>query len=81
MESECDGKFFNNGLLRKKVNEIYSALDVKITNWETFTNETLVFESFGYISYNQISKEYVNLTGSMQVLLTKVLTLKISFCN
>ena len=43
MESECDGKFFKNGLLRKKVNEMYSALDVEITNWEKFTNETFVY--------------------------------------
>ena len=76
MESECDGKFFKNGLLRKKVNEMYSALDVEITNWETFTNESIVNELDGYIEYLQISKEYVNLTGSMQVLLNKVLTFK-----
>ena len=77
MESECDGKFFKNGLLRKKVIEMYSAFDVEITNWETY--ETFVYEDDGYIWYSQMSKEYVYLTGSMQVLLTKVLTFKIPF--
>ena len=65
MESECDGKFFKNGLLRKKVNEMYSALNVEITNWKTFTNETLVFEDDGSPNFKGVRQPYWFYAGTI----------------
>ena len=68
MESECDGKLFKPGLLGRKIICIESAFNAKIYNWDKFTHKTFVLEKFGKIFYLQMSKEYDNLTGFMQVL-------------